>query len=82
MIIVQNETQEHSAALKNAGQSPIGLLPLDGDGSAAPSLQLHSVFDAVSSRVPSGDAMSRFVGLEDKSWDHFKNSFSNSLEVW
>ena len=26
---IQNETQRHSAALKSAGQSPIGLLPLD-----------------------------------------------------
>ena len=30
MTVVRNETQRHSAALKNAGQNPIGLLPLDG----------------------------------------------------
>ena len=28
MTLVRNETQRHSAALKNAGQNPIGLLPL------------------------------------------------------
>lgn len=29
MTLVRNETQRHSAALKNAGQNPIGLLPLN-----------------------------------------------------
>lgn len=29
MTVVRNETQRHSAALKNAGQNPIGLLPLN-----------------------------------------------------
>ena len=29
MTVVRNETQRHSATLKNAGQNPIGLLPLD-----------------------------------------------------
>ena len=28
VILVRNETQEHSAELKRAGQNPIGLLPL------------------------------------------------------
>lgn len=28
MTLVRNETQRHSAALKSAGQNPIGLLPL------------------------------------------------------
>ena len=65
----------HSAVLKSAGQSPIGLLPLDGFGSAVPSFQLHPVFGAVSNRVPPGNAMSCFVGLGDKSWDNFKNCF-------
>lgn len=51
------------------------LFPLDGFGSAVPSFQLHPVFGAVSSRVPPGDAMSRFVGLGDKSWDNSKNFF-------
>ena len=50
-------------------------LPLDGGGSAVPSLQLHPVFDAVSSRVPPGNTISRFVSLGDKSWDNFKNFF-------
>lgn len=51
------------------------LLPLGGSVSAAPSFQLRPVFTAVSSRVPPGDTMSRFVGLGDKSWDNFKNYF-------
>ena len=51
------------------------LFPLDGFGSAVPSFQLHPVFGAVSNRVPSGDAMSCFVGFGDKSWDNFKNFF-------
>ena len=75
MTVVRNETQRHSAALKNAGQNPIGLLPLDGYSFAAPSFQLRLVFGAVSSRVSSGDAMSRFVGFGDKSWDNLKNFF-------
>ena len=51
------------------------LFPLDGFGSAVPSLQLRPVFGAVSSRVPPGNAMSRFVGFGDKSWDNSKNFF-------
>lgn len=50
------------------------LLPLDGFGSAVPSFQLHPVFGAVSNRVPTSNAMSRFVGFGGKSWDNFKNS--------
>ena len=75
MTPVRNETQRHSEALKSAGQNPISLLPLDGFGSSVPSLQLHPVFGAVSSRVPPGDAMSRFVGFGDKSRDNSKNFF-------
>ena len=29
VTFVRNETQQHSAALKNAGQNPISLLPLN-----------------------------------------------------
>ena len=29
MTLVRNKTQRHSAALKNAGQNPVGLFPLD-----------------------------------------------------
>ena len=29
MTLVRNETQEHSTALKRAGQDPVGLLPLN-----------------------------------------------------
>ena len=75
MTLVRNETQRHSAALKIAGQNPVVLLPLDGFGSSVPSLQLHPVFGAASSRVPPGDTMSRFVGFGDKSWDNSKNFF-------
>ncbi len=75
MTLVRNKTQRHSAALKNAGQNPVGLFPLDGYSFAAPSFQLRLVFGAVSSRVSSGDAMSRFVGFGDKSWDNSKNFF-------
>ena len=51
------------------------LFSLDGFGFAARSFQLHPVFGFVSSRVPPGNAMSRFAGFGDKSWDNFKNSF-------
>ena len=75
MTLVRNETQQHSAALKSAGQNPIGLLPLDGPGFTVPSFQLHPVFGAVSNRVSPGSAMSRFIGFGDKSWDNFNNFF-------
>ena len=75
MTLVRNETQRHSAALKNAGQNPIGLFPLDGVASAVPSLQLHPVFGIDTERVQPNDAMSRFVGFGDKSWDNSKNFF-------
>ena len=52
-----------------------GLFPLDGVGSAVPSLQLHPVFGIDTERVPPNDAMSRFVGFGDKSWDNLKNFF-------
>lgn len=51
------------------------LFPLDGVDSAVTSLQLRPVFGAVSSRVPPGNASSRFVGFGDKSWDNLKNFF-------
>ena len=75
VTFARNETQQHSAALKIAGQNPVVLLPLDGSSSDVPSFHLHPVFGAVSSRVPSGDAMSRFVGFGDKSRNNFKNFF-------
>lgn len=52
----------------------VRLLPLGGSVSAVSSFQLRPVLGPVSSRVPSGDAMSRFVGFGDNSWDSFKNS--------
>ena len=51
------------------------LFPLDGVGSAVPSLQLHPVFGIDTERVPPNDAMSRFVGFGDKSRDNSKNYF-------
>lgn len=51
------------------------IFPLDSFDSAVPLFQLHPVFDADSSQAPSGNTMSRFVGLGDKSWYNFKNSF-------
>ena len=75
VTLVRNETQRHSAALKNAGQSPISLLPLDGVDSAVPSLQLHPVFGAVSDRVPPSNTMSCFIAFGDKSRDNLKNFF-------
>ena len=51
------------------------LLPLDSVDSAVPSLQLHPVFGIDTERVPPNDAMSRFVGFGDKSWDNLKNFF-------
>ena len=75
VTFVRNETQQHSAALKIAGQNPVVLLPLDGDGSAVPPLQLHPVFGAATEHVPSNDATSRFIGFGDKSWDNSKNFF-------
>ena len=53
----------------------VRLFPLDGVGSAVPSLQLHPVFGIDTERVPPNDAMSRFVGFGDKSWDNLKNFF-------
>lgn len=71
----RNSIRRYSAAPKCEFRSQFLLLPLDGFGSAVPSFQLHPVFGAVSSRVPSGNAMSRFVGFGDKSWDNFRNFF-------
>ena len=51
------------------------LFPLDGFGSVVPSFQLHPVFGIDTERVPPNDAMSRFVGFGDKSWDNLKNFF-------
>ena len=71
----RNSTRRYSAAPKREFRSQLPLFPLDGFGSAVPSFQLHPVFAAVSNRVPSGNAMSCFVGFGDKSWDNSKNFF-------
>lgn len=71
----RNSTRRYSAVLKRESKRRPPPFPLGGLGSAVPSFQLHPVFDAVSNRVPPGNAMSCFVGLGDKSWDNFKNFF-------
>lgn len=57
------------------GKNTSKLFPLDGFGSVVPSFQLHPVFGIDTERVPPNDAMSRFVGFGDKSWDNLKNFF-------
>ena len=52
-----------------------GLFPLGDPSSAVPSSQLRPVFGAATERVPLNNTTSRFIGLGDKSWDSFKNSF-------
>ena len=71
----RNSIRRYSAAPKREFRSQFPLFPLDGFGSSAPSLQLHPVFGAASSRVPSGNAVSCFIGFGDKSRDNFKNFF-------
>ena len=71
----RNSIRRYSAAPKREFRSQFSLFPLDGFGSSVPSLQLHPVFGAASSRVPPGDTMSRFVGFGDKSWDNSNNFF-------
>lgn len=71
----RNSTRRYSAAPKREFRSQLPLFPLDGVGSSVPSLQLHPVFGIDTERVPPNDAMSRFVGFGDKSWDNLKNFF-------
>ena len=71
----RNSIRWYSAVLKREFRSQFPLFPLDGVGSAVPSLQLHPVFGIDTERVPPNDAMSRFVGFGDKSWDNLKNFF-------
>ena len=71
----RNSTRRYSAAQKRKFRSQFPLFPLDGFGSAVPSFQLYPVFGIDTERVPPNDAMSRFVGFGDKSWDNLKNFF-------
>ena len=71
----RNSIRRYSAAPKREFRSQFSLFPLDGVGYSVPSLQLHPVFGAVSSRVPPNDAAPRFIGFGDKIWDNFKNFF-------
>ena len=43
MTLVRNETQRHSAALKRAGQNPVGLLPLNSCGGLGRDVVAHAV---------------------------------------
>ena len=43
MALVRNETQQHSAALKDAGQNPVSLLPLDRRGGLGGDVVAHAV---------------------------------------
>ena len=43
MTLVRNETQQHSAALKSAGQNPISLLPLNSRGGLGRDVIAHAV---------------------------------------
>ena len=73
-----SRTKRNSAAqcgTQKCRSEPYRATPLDGVGSAVPSLQLHPVFGIDTERVPPNDAMSRFVGFGDKSWDNLKNFF-------
>ena len=72
---LQNKKPRPVFAGQRLGNARYQLLPLDGVGSAVPSLQLHPVFGIDTERVPPNDAMSRFVGFGDKSWDNLKNFF-------
>lgn len=56
------------------------LLPLGGSVSAVSSFQLRPVFGAVSSRVPPGDTMSRFVDFRDKSRDNSKKGVRTLIQ--
>ena len=71
----QNNIRRYSAVLKREFRTQFPLFSLDGFGSAVPSFQLHPVFGIDTERVPPNDAISRFVGFGDKSWDNLKNFF-------
>ena len=71
----RNSIRRYSTAPKREFRSQFPLFPLDGVGSAVPSFQLHPVFGIDTERLPPNDAMSRFVGFGDKSWDNLKNFF-------
>ena len=71
----RNSIRRYSAAPKREFRSQFPLFPLGGSVSAVSSFQLRPVFGAVSSRVPPGDTMSRFVDFRDKSRDNSKNFF-------
>ena len=71
----RNSIRRYSTAAKREFRSQFPLFPLDGFGSVVPSFQLHPVFGIDTERVPPNDAMLRFVGFGDKSWDNLKNFF-------
>ena len=56
MTLVRNETQQHSAALKNTGQNPVSLLPLDRRGRLRRDVVAHAVGAGDLSNDAAGDA--------------------------
>ena len=62
MTVVRNETQRHSATLKNAGQNPIGLFPLDGRGRLGRNVVAHAVGAGNLGNNAAGDAGQHVVG--------------------
>ena len=62
MTLVRNETQQHSAALKIAGQNPIGLLPLDCRGRLGRDVVAHAVGAGNLGNDAAGDAGKHVVG--------------------
>ena len=71
----RNSIRRYSAAPKREFRSQFPSFPLDGFSSAVPSFQLRPVFSAVSSQVPAGNAMSRFVGFGAKAGTTSKTIF-------
>lgn len=62
MTLVRNETQRHSAALKNAGQNPISLLPLYRRGRLGRDVVAHAVGAGNLGNDAAGDAGEDIVG--------------------
>ena len=59
MTLVRNETQQHTAALKNAVQNPIGLLPLSNQ-----IVHFHGLLSTWCTAVPPFTGIRRFSGTQ------------------
>ena len=62
MTLVRNETQQHSAALKNTGQNPVSLLPLDRCGRLGRDVVAHAVGPRDLGHDAAGDPRQHVVG--------------------